>query len=42
MCIRDRNEGMDEATMREFVSDIGTEADRLQRTTEKMCIRDSL
>ena len=27
---------MDEATMREFVSDIGTEADRLQRTTEKL------
>lgn len=27
---------MDEATMREFVSDIGTESDRLQRTTEKL------
>ena len=32
----EQNEGMDEATMREFVSDIGTEADRLQRTTEKL------
>ena len=27
---------MDERTMREFVSDIGSEADRLQRTTEKL------
>lgn len=32
----EQSEGMDEATMREFVSDIGTEADRLQRTTEKL------
>ena len=30
----EQSEDMDEATMREFVSDIGTEADRLQRTTE--------
>ncbi len=30
---------MDAATMREFVSDIGSEAERLQRTTEKlMCL----
>lgn len=27
---------MDEATMREFVTDIGSEAERLQRTTEKL------
>ncbi len=27
---------MDSATMREFVTDIGTEAERLQRTTEKL------
>ncbi len=27
---------MDESTMREFVSDIGTESDRLTRTTEKL------
>ena len=32
----EQNADMDEATMREFVSDIGTEADRLQRTTEKL------
>ena len=32
----EQSEDMDEATMREFVSDIGTEADRLQRTTEKL------
>lgn len=32
----ERTPNMDEATMREFVSDIGTEADRLQRTTEKL------
>lgn len=28
--------GMDEATMRDFVNDIGNEAERLQRTTEKL------
>lgn len=27
---------MDSATMREFVADIGSEAERLQRTTEKL------
>ncbi|MDO4990588.1 MAG: HAMP domain-containing sensor histidine kinase [Eubacteriales bacterium] len=31
-----QNEGMDVGTMREFVTDIGNEADRLQRTTEKL------
>ena len=31
-----QSEGMDPATMREFVSDIGMEADRLSRTTEKL------
>ena len=31
-----QNANMDESTMREFVSDIGSEADRLQRTTEKL------
>ncbi|MGN1003179.1 MAG: sensor histidine kinase [Oscillospiraceae bacterium] len=31
-----QSETMDEATMREFVTDIGTEAERLQRTTEKL------
>lgn len=31
-----QSEGMDEATMREFVADIGSEADRLQRTSEKL------
>lgn len=32
----EQNADMGVATMREFVSDIGTEADRLQRTTEKL------
>lgn len=27
---------MDSTTMREFVADIGSEAERLQRTTEKL------
>ena len=31
-----QNENMDEATVREFVTDIGSEAERLQRTTEKL------
>ena len=31
-----QSEGMDNATMREFASDIGLEAERLQRTTEKL------
>ncbi len=31
-----QTEDMDAATMREFVSDIGAEAERLQRTTEKL------
>ena len=31
-----QNEGMDADTVREFVSDIGSEAQRLQRTTEKL------
>ena len=31
-----RNDNMDIETMREFVTDIGNEADRLQRTTEKL------
>jgi signal transduction histidine kinase len=31
-----QTDGMDAATMREFVSDIGSEAERLQRTTEKL------
>ncbi len=31
-----QNENMDTATVREFVTDIGTEAERLQRTTEKL------
>ena len=31
-----QSEGMDAATMREFVTDIGAEAERLQRTTEKL------
>lgn len=31
-----QTEGMDTETMREFVTDIGTEAERLQRTTEKL------
>ena len=31
-----QSENMDEATMREFVTDIGTEAERLQRMTEKL------
>ena len=31
-----QNENMDAATMREFVTDIGNEAERLQRTTEKL------
>lgn len=31
-----QNEGMDPATVREFVTDIGNEAQRLQRTTEKL------
>ena len=31
-----QSEGMDAETMREFVTDIGTEAERLQRTTEKL------
>ncbi len=31
-----QSEGMDSETMREFVTDIGTEAERLQRTTEKL------
>lgn len=31
-----QNEGMDPDTMRDFVSDIGTEAVRLQHTTEKL------
>jgi signal transduction histidine kinase len=31
-----QNEDMDPSTVREFVSDIGNEAERLQRTTEKL------
>lgn len=31
-----QSDTMDEETMREFVTDIGTEAERLQRTTEKL------
>ena len=31
-----QNENMDAETMREFVTDIGNEAERLQRTTEKL------
>lgn len=31
-----QSETMDEMTMREFVTDIGSEAERLQRTTEKL------
>ena len=31
-----QNENMDTATVREFVTDIGNEAERLQRTTEKL------
>jgi len=31
-----QNDSMDETTMREFVTDIGSEAERLQRTTEKL------
>ena len=31
-----QSESMDEGTMREFVTDIGSEAERLQRTTEKL------
>lgn len=31
-----QNEGMDQGTVREFVTDIGNEAQRLQRTTEKL------
>ena len=31
-----QNETMDAATMRDFVTDIGAEAERLQRTTEKL------
>ena len=31
-----QNENVDPATMREFVTDIGTEAKRLQRTTDKL------
>lgn len=31
-----QNEGMDMDTVREFVTDIGAEAERLQRTTEKL------
>lgn len=31
-----QNEGMDNETVREFVTDIGHEAERLQRTTEKL------
>lgn len=31
-----QSEGIDAATMREFVTDIGAEAERLQRTTEKL------
>ena len=31
-----QNENMDTATVREFVTDIGSEAQRLQRTTEKL------
>ena len=31
-----QSENMDSATMREFVTDIGTEAERLQRMTEKL------
>lgn len=31
-----QSENMDEATMREFVTDIGSEAERLQRLTEKL------
>ena len=31
-----QNDNMDADTMREFVTDIGNEADRLQRTTEKL------
>ncbi len=31
-----QNENVDAATMREFVTDIGTEAKRLQRTTDKL------
>ena len=32
----ENSENMDNATMREFVTDIGDEAERLQRTTEKL------
>ncbi len=31
-----QNEGMDPETMRDFVTDIGAEAERLQRTTDKL------
>ncbi len=31
-----QSDNMDESTMREFVTDIGSEAERLQRTTEKL------
>jgi signal transduction histidine kinase len=31
-----QNEGIDDSTMREFVADIGEEAERLARTTEKL------
>jgi len=31
-----QTDGMDSSTMREFVTDIGAEAERLQRTTEKL------
>ena len=31
-----QNEGVDAGTMREFMADIGSEAERLQRTTEKL------
>jgi signal transduction histidine kinase len=31
-----QNEGIDDSTMREFVADIGEEAERLTRTTEKL------
>ena len=31
-----QSDNMDETTMREFVTDIGSEAERLQRTTEKL------
>jgi len=31
-----QSENMDEETMREFVTDIGSEAERLQRLTEKL------